>query len=363
MSEDSQLGSKYAKNSLLQDKLLWIAREYQKQGIYYAEIAATDLTKKGEAGINFLKQVHKIVPLAEEETGVSLRFLVAIRRIWLTSDQIRESLDVLKAMAHSPYVVGSDIVGEELNDIKEFEPIIKELVEFAIKENNGFTIRIHAGENDAFKENIERAVECVENAIPEMSSPANTERTTKCNFLASIKEFFARIFGLRQNKKQNEAVQKQETVDPRVADINITAETDKVRTEYPDYLDRKTIYEQYQVEDAEGNLYDGPKLEDNISSYNNLLGFIKSSKFYRYLKDSHDNWIELKKTIESIESMQNERVKFSAFKEKVAELKGELKVLNQKINDFRLTEHSSSVDNLIDIEKLIEFHREGGSRW
>ena len=171
MSEDSQLGSKYAKNSLLQDKLLWIAREYQKQGIYYAEIAATDLTKKGEAGINFLKQVHKIVPLAEEETGVSLRFLVAIRRIWLTSDQIRESLDVLKAMAHSPYVVGSDIVGEELNDIKEFEPIIKELVEFAIKENNGFTIRIHAGENDAFKENIERAVECVENAIPEGKQP------------------------------------------------------------------------------------------------------------------------------------------------------------------------------------------------
>ena len=199
----------------------------------------------------------------------------------------------------------------------------------------------------------------VENAIPEMSSPANTERTTKCNFLASIKEFFARIFGLRQNEKQNEAVQEQGTVDPRVANINITAETDKVRTEYPDYLDRKTIYEQYQVEDAEGNLYDGPKLEDNISSYNNLLGFIKSSKFYRYLKDSHDNWIELKKTIESIESMQNERVKFSAFKEKVAELKGELKVLNQKINDFRLTEHSSSVDNLIDIEKLIEFHREG----
>lgn len=171
MSEDSQLGSKYAKNSLLQDKLLWIAREYQKQGIYYAEIAATDLTKKGDAGIDFLKQVHQIVPLAEEETGVSLRFLVAIRRIWLTSDQIRESLDVLKAMAHSPYVVGSDIVGEELNDIKEFEPIIKELVEFAIKENNGFTIRIHAGENDAFKENIERTVECVEKAIPKGKQP------------------------------------------------------------------------------------------------------------------------------------------------------------------------------------------------
>ena len=167
MSEDLRLGSKFANNSLMQDKLLWIAREYKKQGIYYAEIAATDLTKKGEAGVNFLKQIHEILPLAEEETGVSLRFLAAIRRIWLTSEQITEALDVLKAMAQSPYVVGSDIVGEELNDIKEFEPIIKELVEFAVKENNGFTIRIHAGENDSFRNNIQGAVECIEKSIPQ----------------------------------------------------------------------------------------------------------------------------------------------------------------------------------------------------
>ena len=166
-----QLGSKYAQNTLLQDKLLWICREYKKQGIYYAELAATDLTKKGEPGIKFLEQIHHIMPLVEEETGVSLRFLGAIRRVWLSGEQIREALDVLKALAVSPYVVGSDIVGEELNDIRDFEPIIKELVEFAVKEKNGFTIRVHAGENDTFKNNIARTVECIENSIPEGKNP------------------------------------------------------------------------------------------------------------------------------------------------------------------------------------------------
>ena len=35
MIEDHKKGSQYEFNSLRQDKLLWIAREYQKQGIEY----------------------------------------------------------------------------------------------------------------------------------------------------------------------------------------------------------------------------------------------------------------------------------------------------------------------------------------
>lgn len=46
MLKDGKKESKYEKNSILQDKLLWISREYQKQGIQYVEIANTDLTKK-----------------------------------------------------------------------------------------------------------------------------------------------------------------------------------------------------------------------------------------------------------------------------------------------------------------------------
>ncbi len=167
MLKDGKKESKYEKNSILQDKLLWISREYQKQGIQYVEIANTDLTKKGEKGTFFLEQIHEILPVAEKETGVAIRFLAPIRRVWLTPVEIREALDVIKTLAKSPYVVGSDIIGEEINDISEFKDVIKELVEYAVYEDKEFTVRIHAGENDAYKDNVIKSIECIKNAIPE----------------------------------------------------------------------------------------------------------------------------------------------------------------------------------------------------
>ena len=155
----------YKNNTLLQDNLLWLGREYQKQGILYSEIASTDLCKKGTAGTDFLKQIHEILPKVKEETGVDLRFLVAIRRIWLSPKEQFEALEVLKIMAKSPYVVGSDFVGEEITDIEELAPIINCLTQYAIKENNGFTIRIHAGETDAFASNVEKSIDIISKAV------------------------------------------------------------------------------------------------------------------------------------------------------------------------------------------------------
>lgn len=169
MLEDKKRGSIYEKNNLRQDKLLWIAREYQKQGIYYVEIADTTLTKKGLPAIELLEEIHDIMPKIEAETGVIIRFLVAIRRIPLTiikdnitsSDYLRENLSVLKAVSRSPYVVGSDFIGEEINDISELKPAIKEITQFAVAQNNGFTIRIHAGENDSLRNNVLKSIQLV----------------------------------------------------------------------------------------------------------------------------------------------------------------------------------------------------------
>lgn len=166
MLEDSKK-EEYKTNSLLQDKLLWVARQYQKQGICYAEISVTWIVRKGEEGAKILKELHEIVPKIEADTGVKLRFLGSLSRTLMTEKQLKEGVDVLKVAAKSPYIVGSDIIGEEINDIRNFKQVIKELVEFAVKEDNGFTIRIHAGENDSFKENVQRAVDCVKNAVPE----------------------------------------------------------------------------------------------------------------------------------------------------------------------------------------------------
>ena len=173
MIEDSKENSPYAKNNLRQDKLLWIAREYKKQGIYYTEIADSHLCEKGMKSISLLEDVHGIMPQIEKETGVKIRFLAAIRRIPLTiikdaktsSNYLRENLNVLKAVSKSPYVVGSDFIGEEINDISELKPAIEEIVQYACNEDNGYTIRIHAGENDSLKDNVRKSIECVKQSL------------------------------------------------------------------------------------------------------------------------------------------------------------------------------------------------------
>ena len=171
--DDKKETSPYKNNSLRQDKYLWIAREYQKQHISYTEIADTDLTKPGEPAIKLLEEVHEIMPKIEAETGVSIRLLVGLRRVPLTiirdqktaSNYLRENLDVLKAVAKSPYVVGSDFIGEEINDISDLKPVINELVQYAVTEDEGFTVRIHAGENDCLRDNVAKSIECIKEAL------------------------------------------------------------------------------------------------------------------------------------------------------------------------------------------------------
>ncbi|MBR2241559.1 MAG: adenosine deaminase [Clostridia bacterium] len=166
MLEDMK-SEEYKNNTLLQDKLLWVAREYAKQGIYYSEISVTWIVRKGEEGAKILQELHEVLPKIEKETGVKLRFLGSFSRTLMTEEQLKEGVDVLKVAAKSPYVVGSDIIGEEINDICNFKQLIKELVEFAVEQDDGFTIRIHAGENDSLRSNVQKSIECIQEAVPE----------------------------------------------------------------------------------------------------------------------------------------------------------------------------------------------------
>ncbi len=162
----------YRKNTLFEDEMLWVARQYQKQGIEYVEIADTNLVKSPEAAALELKQMHHIMPYVEEETGVRIRLLAALRRIPLTlvktnttpANYLRDCLDILKTVSKDPYVRGCDIVGEEINDINELRPVIKELVAIA-KDDPSFTIRIHAGENDSLLDNVSNSIKCVKESL------------------------------------------------------------------------------------------------------------------------------------------------------------------------------------------------------
>ena len=160
----------YAHLSLFQNKLLWIARVFQRRGVQYAEISDTTLVKP-EASAHMLRQVHEVMPEITRETGVVLRFLAAIRRIPLTivrhnavQDDVRQQLRVIRALAVDPYVAGSDIIGEESNDIRDLRQVLAELVTIA-GENPGFVIRIHAGENDSLRDNVANSLACVKDAL------------------------------------------------------------------------------------------------------------------------------------------------------------------------------------------------------
>ncbi|MDD5866357.1 MAG: adenosine deaminase [Lachnospiraceae bacterium] len=161
----------YVENSLFQDCLLWIARNYRRQGISYAEISDTTLVKKYES-LRMLEEVHKVMPAIFKETGVMLRFLAAIRRIPLTivkdrvtpSDYLAQNVSVLHATALDPYVAGVDFVGEEINDIIQLKPVFREILKIAAKDPD-FVIRVHAGENDSQKDNIAHSIACVRDSL------------------------------------------------------------------------------------------------------------------------------------------------------------------------------------------------------
>ena len=161
----------YAGFSLLQDKLLWIARGCQKRGISYMEISDTGLVKPDQAAA-LLGQIHSSMPAISRETGVVLRFLASFRRIPLTivRDQVepqrvvQDQVRTLRAIACDPYVAGSDIIGEEINDIRDLQPLIRELVSIA-GAHPGFVIRIHAGENDSLRNNVAESIRCVKDSL------------------------------------------------------------------------------------------------------------------------------------------------------------------------------------------------------
>ena len=162
---------RYRGNTLYQDLLLWIAREYQRHGIRYAEITDTALLNRAEFP-GKLRQIHEVMPAVTRETGVLLRFLAGIRRVPLTivkdavtpNDYLAANLRCLRAIAGDPYVAGSDIIGEEINDVMELRSVIRELVKLA-GEHPGFVVRIHAGENDSLRDNVEGSIRCVEEAL------------------------------------------------------------------------------------------------------------------------------------------------------------------------------------------------------
>ena len=218
---------RYARNTLFQDLLLWIARNYRRYGIEYAEISDTALLNSALFPAR-LREIHEIMPQVTRETGVTLRFLAGIRRVPLTivqdhrtpADYLAENLRCLRAIADDPYVAGADIVGEEINDILELRGVIRELTAVA-GAHPGFVIRIHAGENDSLRDNVANSIHCVKEALaPGQEMPplrighglytCNLQGAKGKKLLADMRENHVTLeFQITSNVRLNNAVRHQ----------------------------------------------------------------------------------------------------------------------------------------------------------
>lgn len=128
-----------------------IAREFASTGVSYAELSLSTVLEPA-----VLAALHASLDDIEAETGVRLRFLVALSR----HDDPEWDFDVLDRLEQclsSRAVVGVDIMGHETCSTRAFIPVLERAAALGAV-RPGLVVRVHAGENPAFPENVREAV-------------------------------------------------------------------------------------------------------------------------------------------------------------------------------------------------------------
>lgn len=131
---------------------LWrIAARAKECGVAYLELSLSSILDPAT-----LARAHIALPAIEAQTGVGIRFLVALSR----HDDLEWDLDVLrqvKASLGSRAIVGIDFMGHETNSTRAFLPQLKAAGALTCH-RPGWVVRVHAGENPAFAENVREAI-------------------------------------------------------------------------------------------------------------------------------------------------------------------------------------------------------------
>ena len=137
---------------LFETQLLAIAEDYAAMGVRYAELSLFDVVNA-----SWWRIAQDCLPRIEADTGVTLRFLVAFHR----TDDLEWDLDMLARIdtnRASRVVVGVDFMGHETNPTADFGPQLTAVAKWANEKRPGFVVRVHAGENPAFPENVRDAL-------------------------------------------------------------------------------------------------------------------------------------------------------------------------------------------------------------
>ncbi len=161
--------------ALTKDMIMKIARDYQKNGVKYAELStASMLNLDDKHQASWFKEMIEAVREAEQQTGVQLRFLIGIPRSYGPAKVMAE-LEKVKYAARHPLIAGVDLLGYEDNRTKDFSAVLSHIADWArspedekLDPNKGwdfkrdFTIRIHAGETGKNSGNVAEAVKIAE---------------------------------------------------------------------------------------------------------------------------------------------------------------------------------------------------------
>ncbi|MDP2273832.1 MAG: NUDIX domain-containing protein [Archangium sp.] len=132
-----------------------VASDYAAMGVRHVELSIGDLYRS-----DWLEAAIEGAARAKAKHGLTLRFLTAISRHndpeW--DDDLLSRLETLGGCRD---LVGVDWMGHETNSTRAFQERITRVAKWAGAHRPGFVIRVHAGENPAFPENVRLACEAV----------------------------------------------------------------------------------------------------------------------------------------------------------------------------------------------------------
>ena len=146
----------FTKNSaLLKDTIKQMARESLASGIDYVEMSFVGLDKP-----DTFQKVHEAIWEMERDPELKsfkLRLKHGIPRTY-SQEQIKESLEKAKVLARSPYIVGVDFLGYEINKTTAFAEALEEFAIWIRQHDRDFSLCVHAGENDKNPDNVKQVI-------------------------------------------------------------------------------------------------------------------------------------------------------------------------------------------------------------
>ncbi len=132
-----------------------VAADAAAMGLRRVELSIGDVYRR-----DWLEAAVAGARRAEARHGVALRFLLALSR-HNDPEWDQDLLERLDALAPCRELAGVDWMGHETNSTRAFAERISRLARWADARRPGFVLRVHAGENPAFPENVRVAAEAV----------------------------------------------------------------------------------------------------------------------------------------------------------------------------------------------------------